>query len=85
MANTAAQTKAAQGGGVPGQGIKNLNDLIRDLGKWREKQEANINFIVVSVSSALPETKRTPVLVEQIKDAVLATTATRGGKGYTLS
>ena len=43
------------------------------------------NFIVVSVSSALPETKRTPALVEQIKDAVLATTATRGGKGYTLS
>ena len=43
-----------------------------------------INFIVVSVSSALPETKRTPDLVEQIKDAVLATTVTRGGKGYML-
>ena len=36
MANTAAQTQATQGGGIPSQGIKNLNDLIRDLGKWRE-------------------------------------------------
>ena len=85
MADTAAQTKVAQDGEIPGQGVKNLNDLIRDLGKWREKPEAGINFIVVSVSSALPESKRSPPLVEQIKDAVLAQAIQRGGKGYNLS
>lgn len=85
MADTAAQMNAAQSGGTQGQGIKSLNDLVRDLGKWRETQEMGINFIVVSVSSALPESKRTPPLVAQIKDSVLATVAQRGGKGYMLS
>jgi hypothetical protein len=40
------------------------------MGKWRHSPEGGVNLIVVSVSSALPETKRTPALVEQIAAAV---------------
>jgi hypothetical protein len=72
MSNTAAQKNVAQGGGGSGQSVNGLNDLVRDLGKWRGTQEAGINFIVISVSSALPASKRAPPLVEQIKDSVLA-------------
>ncbi len=62
-----------------------LSDLVRELGKWRESPVADVNFIVVSVSSAMPENKRTPELVGQIKDGVAAQTLTRGGKAFELS
>lgn len=84
MPETAAQTTAAVGGGA-GQKVKSLNDLVRDLGAWREKQVAGMNFIVVSVSSALPESKRTAPLIAQIEDSVLAQSMLRGGKAFKLS
>ena len=85
MPETAAQTTTAQAGGGAGQQVKSLNDLVRELGKWRETPVGEMNFIVVSVSSALPESKRTPALVDQIKDSVLVQTMQRGGKAFTLS
>lgn len=84
MPETAAQTTAAAGGGG-GPKVKSLNDLVRELGAWREKPVGDMNFIIVSVSSALPESKRTAPLVAQIADSVLAQTMLRGGKAFKLS
>jgi len=47
------------------------------MGKWRHAPEGGVNLIVISVSSALPETKRTPALVEQIGAGVGALAAKR--------
>ncbi len=85
MSETAAQMTPAQSGQGGGSLVGTLSDLVREMGKWREAPIANVVFIVVSVSSALPESKRTPPLVEQIKDGVAAQAALRGGKAFTLS
>jgi hypothetical protein len=71
--------------GWAGHKVGSLSDLVHELAKWRESPVAGMNFIVVSVSSAMPETKRTPQLVEQIKDSVLAQAVLRGGKAFELS
>jgi hypothetical protein len=49
---------------------QDLRALVQDMGKWRHAPESGVNLIVVSVSSALPETKRTPALVAQLLDGV---------------
>jgi len=85
MSETAAQMTPAQSGQGGDSSVGTLSDLVREMGKWREAPIANVVFIVVSVSSALPESKRTPALVEQIKDGVAAQAALRGGKAFTLS
>ena len=84
MSDIAAQNKE-QGGGEKGHNVKSLKDLVHDIGKWREKQEKDINFIIVGVSSALPEGKRTQPLVKMIKDSVLSVAIQRSGKAYLLS
>lgn len=85
MPDAAAQAEADHGTGGATPKVKGLNDLVREMGKWRENPVAGMNFIVVSVSSAMPESKRTPPLIEQIKDGVLAQTVLRGGKAFELS
>lgn len=81
----AAQPDLSQGGGGAAAKVHSLNDLVREMGKWRETPVAGMNFIVISVSSAMPESKRTQPLIDQIKDGVLAQTALRGGKAFELS
>ena len=49
---------------------QDLRALVQDMGKYRHAAESGINLIVVSVSSALPETKRTPALVAQLVEGV---------------
>lgn len=85
MSEAVAQTTPTQGGLGGGPTVGTLSDLVREMGRWRESPVANIVFVVISVSSALPESKRTPPLVEQIKDGVAAQAALRGGKAFTLS
>ncbi|MDX2145070.1 MAG: hypothetical protein SFV19_17075 [Rhodospirillaceae bacterium] len=45
---------------------QDLRALVQDMGKWRHAPESGVNLIVVSVSSALPETKRSVQLIEQL-------------------
>ncbi len=63
----AAQVRAP---GERGPKPQDLRALVQDMGKWRHAPESGVNLIVVSVSSALPETKRTPALVEQLAEGV---------------
>lgn len=49
---------------------QDLRTLVQDMGKYRHAPEGGVNLIVVSVSSALPETKRTPSLIAEIAAAV---------------
>jgi hypothetical protein len=49
---------------------QDLRALVQDMGKWRHAPEGGVNLIVVSVSSALPETKRTPALIQQLAEGV---------------
>jgi len=64
---------------------QDLRALVQDMGKWRHAPESGVNLIVVSVSSALPETKRTPGLVDQLADGVGALGVKRGCTFYKVS
>ncbi|MCB2106836.1 MAG: EAL domain-containing protein [Rhodobacteraceae bacterium] len=65
--------------------VQDLRALVQDMGKWRHTPEGGVNLIVISVSSALPETKRTPTLVTQMGEAVSALAGKRGGSLYQVS
>jgi hypothetical protein len=69
------------------RGLKpqDLRALVQDMGKWRHAPEGGVNLIVVSVSSALPETKRTPALVQEIASAVGALALKKGCVLYQVS
>lgn len=69
-----AMSRAPSGRGAKPQ---DLRALVQDMGKWRHAPEGGVNLIVVSVTSALPETKRTPALVEQLVEGVGALGAKR--------
>lgn len=60
MSDTHAAT--AQGGSAQAK-PKDLRALVQDMGHWRHAPESGVNLIVISVTAALPETKRTPELV----------------------
>jgi hypothetical protein len=49
---------------------QDLRALVQDMGKWRHAPESGVNLIVVSASSALPETKRSAALIEQLAAGV---------------
>jgi hypothetical protein len=55
------------------------------MGKWRHAPEPGVNLIVISTSSALPESKRTPTLVDGIGEGVVALSEKRGGTVYKAS
>ncbi len=55
------------------------------MGQWRHAPEAGINLVIVSVAAALPETKRTPALIDQIAEGIVATAAKRHGHTYYVS
>jgi hypothetical protein len=85
MSGTATSPDIGHGTAGQAKPVLSLSDLVRELGKWREKPIADVNFIIVSVSSAMPENKRTPELVNQIKDSVMAQAQLRQGKAFELS
>ncbi|MBL8643604.1 MAG: EAL domain-containing protein [Rhodospirillaceae bacterium] len=73
---------AVRAPGERGQKPQDLRALVQDMGKWRHAPEGGVNLIVVSVSSALPEAKRTPMLVEQLAEGVGALGEKRGCAFY---
>jgi len=46
---------------------KDLRGLVQDMTQWRQAPVSGTNLIAVSVSAALPESKRTTELLEQIQ------------------
>ncbi len=64
---------------------KDLRALVHDMGHWRHAPEGGVNLIVISVSSALPEAKRTPGLVAEISGGATTIAAQRGGQCYQVS
>ena len=76
---TVSQPGAAQG--KP----RDLRALVQDMGHWRHAPEGGVNLIIISVAAALPETKRTQDLVNQIGDGVIGIAAKRHGTVYAVS
>jgi len=64
---------------------RDLRALVQDMGQWRHAPEGGVNLIVISVTAALPETKRTPELIVQIGEGALAICAKRLGSTYQVS
>ncbi len=62
-----------------------LRALVEAMGKWRQAPEAGTNLVVISVASALPETKRGEELVEQMSLAMATIAVKRSGKCYQVS
>ena len=62
-----------------------LTALVRALGAWRENPEGSTNFIVVSVASALPETKRSETLIEQLQESLGAIAVRKKGQYFMVS
>jgi hypothetical protein len=82
-------SEAAQRPAAPGDGRtvqpKDLRALVQDMGQWRHAPESGFNIIVVSVTSALPESKRSPTLITQIADGIGMIAHRRGGQAYAAS
>ncbi len=78
-------TIAAEGGGALRSKPRDLRALVQDMGQWRHAPEAGVNLVIVSVAAALPETKRTPALIDQIAEGIAATGAKRHGHTYQVS
>ena len=76
---------AADGGGTNRSKPRDLRALVQDMGQWRHAPEAGVNLVIVSVAAALPETKRTPGLVAQIAEGIVAIGAKRHGHAYQVS
>lgn len=64
---------------------KDLRALVQDMGHWRHAPEGGVNLIIISVTAALPETKRTPELIAQIGEGVIGISAKRNGTVYAAS
>ena len=64
---------------------KDLRALVQDMGHWRHAPEGGVNLIIISVTAALPETKRTPELIAQIAEGVIGISAKRNGTVYAVS
>lgn len=80
-----ASTAAGGDGGEPRAKLKDLRALVQDMGQWRHAPEAGVNLVIVSVASALPETKRTSALIDQIGEGMAAISAKRHGHTYQVS
>lgn len=80
-----ADIQAAVSQTGPAQKPKDLRALVQDMGHWRHAPEGGVNLIVISVMAALPETKRTPELIDQIGDGVIGIAAKRQGTTYQVS
>lgn len=78
-------TTAQDGGGTVRSKPRDLRALVQDMGQWRHAPEAGVNLVIVSVAAALPETKRTPALIDQIAEGIVATAAKRRGHTYHVS
>ncbi len=64
---------------------KDLRALVRDMGHWRHAPEGGVNLIIISATAALPETKRTPELIAQIGEGVVAIAGKKNGVVYAVS
>ncbi len=78
------QPAASQAGAAQAK-PKDLRALVQDMGQWRHAPEGGVNLIIISVTAALPETKRTPELVAQIAEGVLGISSKRNGTVYAVS
>ena len=73
------------GGAKPPAKPQFLRTLVEAMGKWRHAPEPDVNLVLVSAASALPEAKRSENLVEQMGLGVSAIGAKRGGTCYQVS
>jgi len=64
---------------------KDLRALVQDMGQWRHAPEGGVNLIIISATAALPETKRTPELIAQIGEGVVAIAGKKNGVVYAVS
>jgi EAL domain-containing protein (putative c-di-GMP-specific phosphodiesterase class I) len=64
--------EAAARNGTTGEAIqpRDLRALVQDMTQWRQTPVANTSMIAISLSSALPEAKRTDKLVEALVTAM---------------
>jgi len=61
---------------------KDLRGLVQDMSQWRQAPVSGTNLIAISVTSALPENKRTPELLEQMLDSLGTISARIRGRFY---
>jgi molybdenum-dependent DNA-binding transcriptional regulator ModE len=80
-----ADTQAADSPAGASQKPKDLRALVQDMGHWRHAPEGGVHLIVISAAAALPETKRTPELIEQIGEGVMTISGKRHGTTYQVS
>ncbi len=82
MSDTRAATNPA---GAAQAKPKDLRALVQDMGQWRHAPEGGVNLIIISATAALPETKRTPELIDQIGEGVVTIAAKHRGTVYQVS
>jgi hypothetical protein len=61
---------------------KDLRALVQEMAAWRQAPVAGINFIAVSATGALPETRRTPALLAQLLTGLIAIAARVRGRFF---
>lgn len=49
-----------------GAGPQDLRGLVQDMSQWRQAPVSNTSMVAISLTSALPENKRAPAMVEQM-------------------
>ncbi|MDX2223423.1 MAG: EAL domain-containing protein [Rhodospirillaceae bacterium] len=81
MSEPAVALAGKAGGAKP----LDLRALVHDMGRWRQTPEPGVNLIVISVSSALPEAKRTATLVDHLAEGVTVISTKRSGTLYQVS
>jgi hypothetical protein len=81
MSDTAAVGQAGAQHAKP----KDLRALVQDMGHWRHAPEGGVNLIIVSTTSSLPETKRSPELIAQICEGMMGIGAKRNATSYQVS
>ncbi len=85
MSEAAAAVTPARSSDDKNPKMQDLRALVQDMGKWRHAPESGVNLIVISISSALPEAKRTATLIDGIGEGVVALGEKRDGAMYKAS
>ncbi len=80
-----ASHAAASQAGAAHDKPKDLRALVQDMGHWRHAPEGGVNLIIISASAALPETKRTQELINQIGEGVVTIAGKHRGTTYAVS
>ena len=80
---TDTQAAGSQAGAA--QKLNDLRALVQDMGHWRHAPQGDVNLVIISATAALPETKRTPDLIAQLAEGVIAISGKKNGTTYQVS